>query len=162
MKGFGQKLLVVLIALPIFVYVVLEARNLKYFLSHQREPAQFVLKDNFKGWVVLTFDSECDPVQKQDDKFEYRIPESGWLCVAEPRQRGFSQDSVVYENHTKQNLLKHPGTKANFVWLAHKRTLPDETLAFAFYVGYAVPKKERSRVIAELEDKISKKLEEVR
>lgn len=156
MKRVGQKILVLLIALPVVIYVIFETKNIGYFLTNQREPARYILPDGYQGWVAILYNDHCDAALKENGYDVYVIPDKGWICTSTQRERGFSQDIIIYKSSPKKNLLKHPGTKMNFIWHDHKRQLKTDETAFLFYVGYELTKKQQEKIFAELEDMLAK------
>ena len=144
-----QKLLVLFIALPLFLYVIFEAYNFWFYFQNQREAVHYVLPKDYLGWVVIQYDATCPVTDRLQGVRSYIVPESGMLCVQDEAGDGFAQDQVYHQNRPEQNLLQHPSSRANYVWY-EKSLVKNGKSLFVFYVGYEVPKKDQPELFVEL------------
>lgn len=145
----SEKILVLLIGLPLFLYAIFEARNFWFYFQNQREPVHYVLPKDYLGWVVITYDADCPTSQQIKGVRTYVVTENGLLCVQDVAPEGFAQDQVYHENRPEQNLLQHPSSLANYVWY-DKSFITAGKSYFVFYVGHEVPKKDQPKLFEEL------------
>jgi len=148
-RSLAQKVLVILIGLPLFLYAIFEAYNFWFYAQNQRSAVHYVLPQDYLGWVVITYDVACPVSQRIDGMQTYIVPANGLLCVQDRAGDGFAQDQVVHENRPEQNLLQHPSSLANYVWY-EKRFDSGGKSYFVFYVGFEVPKKDQPKLFEEL------------
>lgn len=145
----SQKILILFLGAPLFIYACFEAKNFWFYFQNQREPVHYVLPSDYLGWVIVNYDQNCPQSQVQNGVRHYVVSENGTLCVQDEPGDGFAQDKVYHVHRPEQNLLQHPSSRMNFVWY-EKRFEIENKKYFVFYVGYEVPKKDQPQMFEEL------------
>lgn len=150
MQKIRYKILVLILALPLFFYVFLQIGFFNYYFTNRRAPRQFLIPDGYQGFVVVAFDrSSCPEAENHDGISVFRISSQGDLCTSTDLAGGFGEDSYFYESSPKTNLMSDSLSGANYIW--HERV---GEKVYTFYVGYKLPETQLQDALAKRDERI--------
>lgn len=151
MSQIGKKLLVILLALPLILFAVFEARFfLSYWTAH-RSPSRYVIPDDYRGWIVVRYgDPACPPSTPEND-FAVLHVSAEPSCTSDPLPKGWAEDVFAYASRPSENLAANPASGLNRIW--HKTVFAEEhpnsaMKRLVFYVGDKLTKKKLEREIS--------------
>lgn len=141
MSSWRQKILVVLLALPLLGFVLFEGRFFLGYFENHRMPEKFLLNDGFSGWAVVTYgESSCSPAVAASGFRIIEVSAAGAACVSSPAPQGWAEDVFAYRGMPLLNLFSNPKSGVNRIWYEHSRLRQDASKAYVFYVGDPFPK----------------------
>lgn len=155
-----KKLLVILIALPLVLFFVLEMRFFVDYLRSRRTPNVFLLPDNHTGWVIIKYDDPaCPPLIEEDGVLIYQIT-TGSFCTSSSYQGGWAEDGFYYAMQTGPNLASNPQGGANHIWHEFTRHIGasqngGEFTYYIFYVGDKLPPNHIDGEIRRIDERLS-------
>jgi len=126
-----SKIITILIAIPIFLFIILELNFAVNYFSQLRTPSLYILPDNYVGWVSIVYQDEtCPALELKDDHKVFEIKEDGTFCTSNAIEFGRATDRYVYRSRTDINLIQNPKTGMNYIWNASNNEVSEK-----FYIG---------------------------
>lgn len=138
-----HKFLVLLLALPLVLFFLMEAHFFLNYFSDRRSPNRFLIANNYQGWIIVKFgDPTCPALVHENDFIVLKVGAEP-LCTSTPLPKGWADDVFVYESRPDENLATNPSSGLNHIW--HEAVFSGQQTGlagtyFVFYVGEKLEK----------------------
>lgn len=156
MKRLGQKILVLLLASPLVLFVLLQSRFFAQYWGSHRVPEKFVMADGYVGWIIVEYGNVSCPASVERDGFRVEtVPADGVLCTSSPMPGGWADDVYEYAGAPRSNLLSNPQTGMNRIWHEHAESVGGAKRFYVFYVGDRLAEAELKRELKALHERLA-------
>lgn len=153
-----HKFLVLLLALPLVLFFLMEAHFFLNYFSDRRSPNRFLIANNYQGWIIVKFgDPTCPALVHENDFIVLKVGAEP-LCTSAPLAKGWADDVFAYESQPHENLIANPSSGLNRIWheavFSGQQATSNKTY-FVFHVGKKLEKAVLHTEMAQIQQSLS-------